>query len=129
MKVRSFSFLSGLTLAAAVIGSILVTPAAAKKKPPPPPPPPPAPASFSTYVKNFASVIDGAKCGVTPEAVAATADGGSVALALSDQPNASASNSCAGVNWLVKLDASGNAQWQEAVGCFNLPPGSYSFGV
>src|SRR5215216_7705501 len=121
MKVRSFSFLSGLALSAAVIGSILVTPAAAKKKPPPPPPPPPAPApaSFSTYVKNFASVIDGAKCGVTPEAVAATADGGSVALALSDQPNAFASDSCSGVNWLVKLDASGNPQWQEGVGCFS----------
>jgi hypothetical protein len=129
MRVRNFSFVSGLALSTVVLGSILVTPATAKKKPPPPPPPPPAPASFSTYVKDVASFIDGAKCGLTPEAVVATSDGGSVALALSDAPNASASDSCRGVNWLVKLDASGNAQWQEGVGCFSLPPGSYSFGV
>ncbi len=126
--MRGLSFVSGLVLSAAVIASILVTPATAKKKPPPPPPPPP-PSTFSTYVKNYASVVDGAKCDLTPETVAATSDGGSVALALSSRPNASASDSCRGVNWLVKLDAFGNPQWQKAVGCFGLPPGSYSYGV
>lgn len=130
MKMRRLSLVWGLVLAAFVIGSILVTPATAKKPPkPPPPPPPPPPATWSTYVKDYASVIDGAKCGLTPETVQATSDGGSVALALSDRPNAAASDSCRGVNWLVKLDTFGNPQWQKAVGCFGLPPGSYSFGV
>jgi len=128
MKMRSWPFVSGLVLSAAVIGSILVTSATAKRKPPPPPPPP-SPATWSTYVKDYANVIDGVKCGLTPEVVQATSDGGSVALALSDRPSAAASYSCAGVNWLVKVDSSGSPQWQEAVGCFNLPPGSYSYGV
>jgi hypothetical protein len=69
------------------------------------------------------------RCGLTPETVQATSDGGSVALALSDRPNDAASASCAGVNWLVKLDAFGAPQWQRLVGCFGLPPGSYSLGV
>jgi hypothetical protein len=131
MKMRSLSFLSGIVLSAAVIGSILVAPATAKKppRPGPPPPPPPTPTSFNTYVKSYASVVDGVKCGLTPEVVQATSDGGSVALALSDRPSGAASDSCRGVNWLVKLDASGSPQWQEAVGCFGLPPGSYSVGV
>ena len=128
MKMRSLPFVSGLVLSAAVIGSIFVTSATAKKKPPPPPPPPP-PATWSTYVKDYGEVIDGVKCDLTPQAVRATSDGGSVALASSSRPGGAASYSCAGVNWLVKLDASGNPQWQEAVGCFNLPPGSYSLGV
>jgi hypothetical protein len=133
MTKRRLSFVSGLLLSAAVIGSILVTPAVAKKKPPPPPPPAPAPApapsTSSTYVKNFASVVAGVKCDLTPQTVAATADGGSVLLALSSRPSAAASESCSGVNWIAKLDAFGNPQWQKAVGCFNLLPGSYSYGV
>ncbi len=127
MKKRSLSFASGLALSAAVVGSILVTPATAKKKPPPPPPSPPA--ASSTYVKSYASVVDDVKCDLTPEAVQATSDGGSVALALSSRPSAAASDSCRGVNWVVKLDSSGSPQWQEAVGCFSLPPGSYSYDV
>jgi hypothetical protein len=127
MKMRSLSFVSGLVLSAAVIASILVTPAAAKQPPKPPPPPPPS--SFSTYVKNYASLIDGVKCDVTPEVVQATSDGGFVALALSSRPSASASDSCRGVSWVVKFDASGSPQWQEVVGCFNLAPGSYAYGL
>jgi hypothetical protein len=121
----------GLALLAAVSVSILLTPAAAAKKPKPPPPPPPSTSTStsSTYVKNFASVVDGVKCDLTPETVAATADGGSVLLALSSRPSAAASESCSGVNWIATLDAFGNPQWQKAVGCFNLPPGSYSYGV
>jgi hypothetical protein len=131
MKMRSLSFVSGLVLSAAVIAAILVAPATAKKppKPAPPPPPPPPTSSFGTYVKNYASVIDGVKCDLTPAAVQATSDGGSVALATSSRPNAAASDSCRGVSWLVKLDASGRPQWQEGVGCFNLPHGSFAYGV
>jgi hypothetical protein len=127
MKVRSLSFAPGLVLSAAVIGSILVTPATAAKPPKPPPPPPPP--ALSTYVKNYANLINGVECNVTPEVVQATSDGGSVALALSSRPSNSASDSCAGVSWVVKLDSSGNPQWQEVVGCFGLPPGGYADGV
>src|SRR3954452_21350773 len=106
MKKRSLSFVSGLVLSTAVIASILVAPAAAKKKPPPPPPPPP-PSASSTYVKSYADVLDGGRCGVTPEDVQATSDGGSIALAQSD---------CRSVSWLVKSDSAGTPQWQEEVG-------------
>jgi len=119
MKLCRSSFAWSALLAVVVVGSILVMPATAKKKPPPPPPPPP-PLSSSTYANNYANVVDGAKCDVTPEAVAATSDGGSAMLALA---------SCAAVNWVVKLDAFGNPQWQKDVGCFNLAPGYYSYGV
>jgi hypothetical protein len=128
MKLRSLSFASGLVLSAAVIGSIALTPAAAKRPKPPPPPPPPPP-SFSTYVKNYASVIDGAKCDMTPEAVQVTSDGGSVALALSSTSSVYSPYSCAGANWLVKLDSFGTPQWQVRAGCVDLPPGSYAYGV
>ena len=129
MKLHGVSFMSGLVLTAAAVGAVVVTPAAGKRKPPPPPPPPPPPATFTTYVKNVSAVVDGVRCALTPEVVQATSDGGSVALALADRPNDAASASCAGVNWLVKLDASGAPQWQKLVGCFELPPGSYSLGV
>jgi hypothetical protein len=119
MQNRSFSFVSGLVVAAAVIASIFVTPAAAKKKPPPPPPPPPLSTS-NIYATSYGDVLDGNRCGVTPEDVQATADGGSIALAHSD---------CREVTWLVKADAFGNPQWQEEVGCLNLPPGGYALGV
>jgi hypothetical protein len=115
MKKRSLSFVSGLVLSTAVIASILVAPAAAKNKPPPPPP-----SASSTYVKSYADVLDGGRCGVTPEDVQATSDGGSIALAQSD---------CRSVSWLVKSDSAGTPQWQEEVGCFNLPPGGYALGT
>ena len=121
MKTRSLSFVSGLVLSAAVMGSILLTPATAARPPKPPPPPPPPPSS--TYVKNYANVLNGVKHSVTPEAVQTTSDGGSVALALVD------SGQYHGVAWVVKFDSSGNPQWQKEVGCFDLPPGSYAYGV
>ena len=117
--MQSFRFVSGLVVSAAVIGSILVSPAAAKRKPPPPPPPPP-PSTSSTYVKSYANVLDGVRCDVTAEAVQATSDGGSVALALS---------SCRGLSWVVKADALGRQQWQAEVGCFGLPAGGYAYGL
>ena len=70
-----------MVLPSAAIASLLVTPAAAKKKPPPPPPPQPPPATWSTYVKSYANVLAGVKCSLTAEAIRATPDGGSVALA------------------------------------------------
>src|SRR5918992_1338997 len=126
------SFVARLVLASVVVAALLVAPAAAKKppRPKPPPPPPPAPAAnFDTYIRNYAPVIDGAKCDVTPQAVVTTSDGGSAALSLSSQPSSAASESCAGVGWLVKFDSFGNPQWQELVGCFHLPGGRYSYGV
>jgi hypothetical protein len=119
MKTRSMSFVLGLVLSAGVVATMLATPAAAKKKPPPPPPPPP-PFTSTTYVRSYANVFDGVRSEVTAHAVQATADGGSVVLAHSDRR---------GENWVVKFDAAGNPQWQEEVGCFSLPPGSYSLGV
>ena len=60
----------------------------------------------------------------------ATSDGGSIALALSDRPSSAASESCSGVNWLVKLDPFGNPQWQENVGCLTPPAsGGFAYGV
>src|SRR5262245_61474649 len=109
MKMRSLSFVTGL-----VIAAILVTPATAKKRPPPPPPPPPPPSTSSTYVMSYGDVLGGARSGVTPEAVQATSDGGSIALGHSDLRS---------VSWVVKLDGAGNPQWQKEIGCFNLPPG------
>jgi hypothetical protein len=129
MKPRHSSFAWSLLLSAAVVASLLVTPAPAKKKPKPPPPPPPPPASTSsTYVNSYANVVAGEKCNVTPVAVAATSDGGSATLSLSSA-SSQASASCGGVNWVVKLDAFGNPQWQKLVGCFNLPGGYYSLAV
>jgi hypothetical protein len=130
MKPRRSPFAWSLLLSAAVVGSILVTPAAAKKKPTPPPPPPPLPSfASSTYVNHYANVVDGVKCNLTPAAVAATSDGGSAMLALSSGSSSLSSPSCGGVNWIAKVDAFGNPQWQKLVGCFNLPGGYYSLGV
>jgi hypothetical protein len=130
MKPRRSSFAWSLLLSAAVVASLLVTPAAAKKRPkPPPPPPPPTSSTSSTYVNHYANVVDGVKCNLTPAAVAATSDGGSAMLALSSGSSSLSSASCAGVNWIAKVDPSGNPQWQKLVGCFNLAPGYYSLGV
>jgi hypothetical protein len=127
MKARTWPVVAAVILST-MLGAVQV-PIATAKKPPKPPPPPPPPSTSTVYVRDIASVIDAKKCDLTPEAVQATSDGGSIALALSGRPNDAASPDCSGVSWLVKLDAFGNPQWQKAVGCFGLPPGSYSFGV
>jgi hypothetical protein len=119
MEMRGWSFAPKLVLLVVVTGALFLAPtAAAKRKPPPPPPPPPS--TTTTYAKNYADVLDGAQDGLTPEVVRATSDGGSISLALTDTR---------GVSWLVKLDRYGAPQWQEEVGCFNLPPGSFAYGV
>ena len=120
MKPRGVSFALPVVLSVAVV-AVLATPAVAKKKPKPPPPPPPPPTSTSSiYVRSYANVFEGVRSEVTPHAVRATSDGGSIALASSERR---------GESWVVKFDAAGNPQWQEEVGCFGLPPGGYSLGV
>jgi hypothetical protein len=108
-----------VALVAAAI--VLVPTSAAAKKPPPQPPPGGGFSSTSTYVKNYANVVDGVELDLTPRAVQATTDGGWVTLATTQAaPNG------VEVAWLLKASAVGAPQWQEAVGCLSNPPGDYS---
>jgi hypothetical protein len=79
------------------------------------------PSTTSTYVKNYANVVNGVQYGLTPEQLQATPDGGWIAGALTQAPN-----SGVGVSWLLKASAVGAPQWQEEVGCLGTPPGAYS---
>ena len=79
-----------------------------------------APVRFVTAYGNAFQQIE---YGLTPESVAVTSDGGYVALALTDSPQG------VGVNWILKLDASGCPQWQGEIGCAFGAPGDYAFGV
>jgi hypothetical protein len=100
-------------LAIAVAGG---QPAVAAGKPGPPP-------NSGVYVRAYANILNGVQYGLTPQDVQATSDGGSITLA---------STGTAGgvlVNWLLKVDSSGTAQWQRELGCFGLAPGSYSVGA
>ena len=69
----------------------------------------------STYVKNYANVLNGVQYDPTPIDVHATSDGGSIALAISQAPSG------VGVGWLLKTNAVGATQWQEEIGCFDTP--------
>jgi hypothetical protein len=94
------------------------------KKPPPPRPPGGGFSTTSTYVKNYANIVDGVELDLTPRAVQATPDSGWVALASSPAaPNG------VSVAWLLKANAVGAPQWQEAVGCLSNPPGDYADAV
>src|SRR5262249_57882381 len=75
----------------------------------------------STYVKNYANVVNGVEESLTPEDVQATPDGGWAALAIT--------NTSAGVSWLLKASAVGAPQWQEEIGCLNGAPGDYADAV
>ena len=110
---------SMLGLPAAVAGS-----AAAVKKPhpSPSPSPSPSPAPSGAFIKAYAAIVNGSPLSLTPEDVQATSDGGSIALAETEA-------SAGGVNWLVKLSATGTPQWQEQVGCASSEPGDYPEGV
>src|SRR5262249_27980641 len=104
---------------------LLALPASADaKKPPPPPPPGGGFSTTSTYVKNYANIVNGAELDLTPRAVQATPDRGWVALASSPTVASGVS-----VAWLLKASAVGAPQWQEAVGCLSNPPGDYSDAV
>jgi hypothetical protein len=74
----------------------------------------------STYVKNYANVLNGVEYTLTPEGVQATSDGGWAALALTQTASG------AGVSWLLKSNAVGAPQWAHEVGCLNGAPGDYS---
>jgi hypothetical protein len=78
--------------------------------------------SGSTFVKVFsnAPVPQGA---LTTEDVQPTSDGGHVVLAVTESANG------VGVSWLLKLDSTGNPQFQQEVGCFNTAPGDNADGV
>jgi hypothetical protein len=71
-------------------------------------------------------VVGGTSFDLTPEDAHQTADGGYILLGLTQAPQ---SSNGVGVSWLLKTDASGNARWQEELGCFGTPPGDYSDGV
>jgi hypothetical protein len=75
------------------------------------------------FVTAYGNVIQQVEYGLTPESVAATSDGGYFALALTDSPSGY------GVNWVVKLSASGRPQWQREIGCATGAPGDYALGV
>src|SRR5215471_2662118 len=123
MKVRMWSS-SRCAGVAVVAVMVLLVPAKAVAKKPPPPPPGGGFSTTSTYVKNYANIVNGVEVDLTPRAVQATPDGGWVALASSP-----AGASGVSVAWLLKANAVGAPQWQEAVGCLSNPPGDYSDAV
>jgi hypothetical protein len=82
-----------------------------------------ADARSGTFVTAYGNTIQQVEYGLTPESVAATSDGGYFALALTDSPRGY------GVNWVVKLFASGRPLWQREVGCAFGAPGDYALGV
>ena len=99
--------------------------AAEKPRPSPSPSPSPPPAPSGTFVKAYAALVTGSQLDVSPEDVQATSDGGSIARAETQ------SSPGLGVDWLVKLGATGVPQWQEQVGCASPQgaPGDYADGV
>ena len=99
--------------------------ASALSKPRPSPSPSPSPTSLGTFVKAYMAIVNGSQVDLTPLDVQATSDGGSIALAETQSAQG------LGVNWLVKLSATGAPQWQEQVGCASPQgaPGDYADGV
>lgn len=117
MKLR-VSSLRRAALAVGVALTVMLTPAGAAAKKPPPS----GGGSFSTtstYVKNYANVVNGVEQDLTPEDVQANPDGGWTALAITSAGGA-------GASWLVKASAVGAPQWQEELGCLNGAPGDYA---
>ena len=108
--------------AVAVAGSAS---AAGKPHPSPSPSPSPSPGPSRTFVKAYAALVNGSELDLSPLDVQATSDGGSIALAEAQ------SSQGLGVDWLVKLSATGAPQWQEQVGCASPQgaPGDYADGV
>lgn len=75
------------------------------------------------FVTAYGNMIQQVEYALTPESVAATSDGGYIAVALSDSSRGYL------VNWVLKLSASGRPQWKREVGCANGAPGDYGLGV
>jgi hypothetical protein len=80
-------------------------------------------AAAGRFVASYGNTIQQVEYALTPESVAATSDGGYFALALTDSPSGY------GVNWLLKLTASGQPQWQRNLGCESGAPGDYAYAV
>src|SRR5436305_5748319 len=128
MELRGLSS-NWLTSAAIVLVAVLLTAASASAKKPPHGggdggsggSSGGGDSTTSTYVENYANVLNGVQYQLTPADVQATPDGGSISLAITQ----SATNGV-GVAWLLKTSAVGGPQWQEEVGCLNTPPGDYS---
>ena len=121
MRSLSRSWFAGATVA--IVATVLAPGSASAKKPLPPPPPPASgggTSTTSTYVKNYANVLNGVEYQLTAADVQSTSDGGWLALADTQAPSG------VGVSWLVKANAVGALQWQEEIGCLNTPPGAYS---
>ena len=110
-----------LGLSASASGPAALASAVQKPKPSPSP----SGNSSGTFVKTYAALVGGTELNLAPADVAATADGGTVALALATSPLG------LGEDWLVKLDAAGIPQWQEQVGCASPQngPGDYADGT
>jgi hypothetical protein len=110
-----------LGLSVSALGS--AASASVAKKPSPSPSPSLAPSG--TFVKAYAAIINGSQLDLSPLDVQATSDGGSIALAETESAQG------LGVDWLVKLSATGAPQWQEQVGCASPQgaPGDYADGV
>jgi len=111
----------GLPAAAVVASASAVT----KPRPSPSPSTSPPPAPSGTFATAYSVIVNGSQLNLTPEDVQATSDGGYIALAVTE------SAAGLGVNWLVKLSATGTPQWQEQVGCASPQgaPGDYADGV
>jgi len=75
-------------------------------------------------VKAGAAIVNGSQLNLSPLDVQATLDGGSITLAETE-------TAAGGVNWLVKLSATGTPQWQEQAGCASPQgaPGDCAGGV
>jgi hypothetical protein len=114
-----------------LVTAILVLPAAAAAKKPPPKGGGGGGgggsfSTTSTYVKNYANVVNGVQFDLFPVDVQPTPDGGSITLATTFAPSPSGVGTGPGVSWLLKTNAFGSPQWQEEVGCLSTPPGAYS---
>jgi len=82
----------------------------------------PTGAASETWIQSYGDVHDGRQFDVTPEDIQATSDGGYIALAITNSPPGL-------VNWLLKLDSSGNPIWQRKVEVPGLAPGAYTIGL
>jgi hypothetical protein len=80
-------------------------------------------AGAAKFVAAYGKTIQQVEYGVTPASVRATSGGGYIALASSDSPRGF------GVNWLLKLDASGRPQWQRELGCATGAGGDYTLAA
>jgi hypothetical protein len=123
-RARALGVALVVCLGAGMLGlSASASAASTVKKPSPSPSPSPAPSG--TFVKAYAALVNGSQLNLSPLDVQSTSDGGYIALSETQ------SSQGLGVNWLVKLSATGAPQWQEQVGCASPQgaPGDYADGV